>query len=111
MPTASLVYEMNQMLCDRLEDATGGRLEITLYPGGTLTPLYESLEAVGTGALEASVGYGTAYSGQIPEAGLFKEQPHGIQRYGSMWRLFYGTDGWYYTMSDLMAAHNVKCTN
>ena len=108
MPTASLVYEMNQMLIDRIEDATGGRMSITLYPGGTLTPLYVSLEAVGTGAIEAAVGYGTAYSGQIPEAGLFKEQPHGIQRYGSMWRLFYGTDGWFYTMSDLMAEHNVK---
>ncbi len=107
MPTASLVYELNEELCDTVLEATGGRVELTLYPGGSLTPLYETLEAIGTGALEMSVAYGTAYTGSIPEAGMFKEQPHGLLRADFYWRLFY-TQGWFEIFEDLLAPHNAQ---
>ena len=107
MPSGSLSYQIEEDLVDRIQKATGGRLELTQYSGGSLTPLYETLEAIGSGGLEMAEAYGTAYSGTIPEGGMIKEQAYGIQRADTYYRLIH-VYGWAEIYSDLLAEHNAR---
>jgi TRAP-type mannitol/chloroaromatic compound transport system substrate-binding protein len=107
MPTASLTFKEDIYLCELIKKATNGRLEITPYPGGALANLYDTFEAVGKGAIQIAHAYGTAYSGKIKEAGMIKEQPYGIQRFETYYRLI-NSHGWRRIYGDLMKPYGVR---
>jgi TRAP-type mannitol/chloroaromatic compound transport system substrate-binding protein len=107
MPTASLTFKEDQYLCELIKKATNGRLEITPFAGGALASLYDTFEAVSKGAIQIAHAYGTAYSGKIKEAGMIKEQPYGIQRMETYYRLI-NSHGWRSIFADLMKPHGVR---
>jgi TRAP-type C4-dicarboxylate transport system substrate-binding protein len=54
-----------QELADRVKKASDGRIEITVYPGGTLAASTEALDAVKTGAADMGWIYTTFFRGQF----------------------------------------------
>ena len=56
--------------CDRVREMSGGRLDITLYTAGQLTPTKEIVESLGAGTIDISYTTGAYYTGIVPEANL-----------------------------------------
>ena len=51
-----------------LKAASGGRLDITPYPGGEIMPTMETFDAVSTGTLKMDFSYGPYWIGKLPMA-------------------------------------------
>jgi len=69
-PAGSTLYDVAQLKLPALiEEATGGRIKFTSYPGGTLFPVDEALEAMGEGVCELGITAGSYFSGKLPVAG------------------------------------------
>ncbi|MCD8330916.1 MAG: TRAP transporter substrate-binding protein DctP [Oscillospiraceae bacterium] len=59
--SATLKYQYTQEWCDALEEATGGALHITIYPGGALASQDTAVEAMETGACDIAMVYTASY--------------------------------------------------
>jgi TRAP-type C4-dicarboxylate transport system substrate-binding protein len=55
-----------QAWCDKIKEATKGRVNITLYPGSTIASVPEELDAVKTGAADIAWIFSSLYAGQFP---------------------------------------------
>jgi TRAP-type mannitol/chloroaromatic compound transport system substrate-binding protein len=65
---AELTYKVFQDFCDRVKANTGGRLVIEPFAAGAVTGVFESLDAVGAGVLQAHSSWPGYFSGK--DAGL-----------------------------------------
>jgi TRAP-type mannitol/chloroaromatic compound transport system substrate-binding protein len=59
-------HKVFQDFCKRVKILTNGRLEIEVFPGGALVPVFESLDALQAGVIEGSQTGGTYFSGKNP---------------------------------------------
>jgi TRAP-type C4-dicarboxylate transport system substrate-binding protein len=65
-PVTSTQTKMHQQWADSIKEKTGGRVEITIYPGGSLSAATEALDAVKTGAADIGWIFTSFYPGQFP---------------------------------------------
>lgn len=57
--------------CNRVKVMTNGRLEITPYSGGQITPVFEMLDSVRANVLQGMSTCSVYHAGKLPEFGLF----------------------------------------
>jgi TRAP-type C4-dicarboxylate transport system substrate-binding protein len=67
-PVTSSQTRKLQEWSDRIREKSGGRLEITIFPGGSLSSSTEILDAVKTGAADIGWIFTSFYPGQFPLA-------------------------------------------
>lgn len=60
---------------EKVEQMSGGRLEIDVSPGGTFVPAFEVIDAVNDGILDAGGGDGDYLVGRHPAGSLFASAP------------------------------------
>jgi len=65
-----LYSEMIMYLAAQIEEQSMGRITVTPYPGGTLYPATEALEATQGGVSEMAVSDGSYIAGKLPVAGV-----------------------------------------
>jgi TRAP-type C4-dicarboxylate transport system substrate-binding protein len=65
-PVANSLSKDMQAWCDRIKEATEGRVEITLYPGGTIASSVEALDAVKSGVADVAWIFSSLFPGQFP---------------------------------------------
>jgi TRAP-type C4-dicarboxylate transport system substrate-binding protein len=65
-PVTSSNSKDMQLWCDKIKEATKGRVNITLYAGGTIASMPEALDAVKTGAANIGWIFSSMYPGQFP---------------------------------------------
>jgi TRAP-type mannitol/chloroaromatic compound transport system substrate-binding protein len=72
MDVASMVGPSitQKAFCERIKEMSGGRLEITLYTAGELTPTVEIVDSMERGMVDIAHTTGAYYTGTIPEAAL-----------------------------------------
>ena len=75
---------------DRINVASGGRLDMTLHPAGSIVPTYEILDAVHAGALDGEVSGISAQFGKFATAMFFDKYPAGPNAYESYVWLYHG---------------------
>jgi len=56
--------------CDRVREMSNGRLNITLYNAGELTPSLEVADSLRVGMIDISYGFPTYFTGIIPETAV-----------------------------------------
>lgn len=56
--------------CERIKEMSNGRLEISLFTAGELTPTFEIIGSMKTGMVDIAITSGSYYGGFIPEASL-----------------------------------------
>lgn len=77
-PNFPVMGEGCNLLADWINEASGGRLEVTVYGGGELIPALESFEAVSNGVAQLGHGAGYYWSGKIAAATFFATVPFGM---------------------------------
>lgn len=70
-----------EKMCDRINVASGGRMDITLHPGGAIVPAYEVLDAVAAGAVDGEVSGISTQFGKFATAMFFDKYPAGPNAY------------------------------
>jgi TRAP-type mannitol/chloroaromatic compound transport system substrate-binding protein len=65
-PAVSIWHYANEYFTDIVKDMSGGRLEITLHPGGSLFPVPDTLDNVVQGVVEMAQCGGVAFAGKDP---------------------------------------------
>jgi TRAP-type C4-dicarboxylate transport system substrate-binding protein len=65
-PVTSSNSKDMQAWCDKIKEATQGRVNITLYAGSTIASVPEELDAVKTGAADIAWIFSSLYPGQFP---------------------------------------------
>jgi len=68
---------MSKGLAERIELMSGGRIKITVYPGGALAPAKEIHRALARGQFEMATGAGAYVAGSMPEGYLEFALPGG----------------------------------
>jgi TRAP-type C4-dicarboxylate transport system substrate-binding protein len=76
-PRAHLQSELNQLFCDEIAKRTNGRVEITLYPAGTLTSPPKNFEGVVKGLSDIGMSCPLYVAGRFPVSEIF-EMPSDI---------------------------------
>jgi len=59
-------HYLNEYLPELIGEMTGGRIEITMHPGGTLFPIKDTLDNVAAGVVDLSMIGGTVSTGKDP---------------------------------------------
>jgi len=76
-PAGFMSYVSCEDVIKRINVASGGRLEITLYPSGAIVPGYEIFDAVDSHALDGQVSGISAQFGKFATAMFFDKYPAG----------------------------------
>ena len=76
-PRAHLQAAVNQLFCDEIAKRTNGRVEITLYPAGTLTSATKNFDGVVKGISDIGMSCPLYVAGRFPVSELF-EMPSDI---------------------------------
>lgn len=74
-PESMFLYEMPKKWAEDLNKASGGRLEVELYPAGALVAPQEVLDATNMGAINGYHGAGNLWVGKMPAAPFFCSFP------------------------------------
>ena len=82
-------YPLVEFFAEEIETATGGRMKMTVYPGGALVPSAEHLEAVAARTIDAAYSCGVYWQGTIPECGLEWGLPTTVRELTDMYDLWY----------------------
>jgi len=72
MPGGHLQAELNQLFSDMIAERTNGRVEITVYPGSTLTGATKNFEGVVKGISDLGMGCPLYTAGRFPVSELFE---------------------------------------
>jgi TRAP-type C4-dicarboxylate transport system substrate-binding protein len=86
-------YVCVEHFADWAREASGGRLDITVYPEAAVVPTEDTLTAISTGVVEAASSCGSYYASVIPEGELEAGLPMTWRDGMDMSILFYGL-GW-----------------
>lgn len=105
MPSASTTHKYLQEFCLNVNKATGGRLQISLFPAGALFPDMEGLKNVGAGVAEISYNYCQFYQGVIKEA-VTLMPPFGLMTFEDHYNLWY-YGGWREVMEPYYKKYNI----
>jgi len=76
-PRVHLQGALNQYFCDEIEKKTGGRVQITLYPGGSLTSAAKCYAGVEKGISDIGMSCPLYVGGRFPVSQIF-EMPSDI---------------------------------
>jgi TRAP-type mannitol/chloroaromatic compound transport system substrate-binding protein len=71
VPAASMFYELTKRFGDRVERMSNGRVKFEIVPDGAILPVYELLDGVDKGIVDAGYSWTHFWSGKHPAAGLF----------------------------------------
>lgn len=72
MPGGHLQAELNQLFSDMIAERTNGRVEITVYPGSTLTPATKNFEGAAKGISDLAMGCPLYTAGRFPVSEIFE---------------------------------------
>jgi TRAP-type mannitol/chloroaromatic compound transport system substrate-binding protein len=75
----SINHKVFERFCQRVGEATGGRLEITPLPVGSIVAYNETLDAVGSGVLDGQQSGAAYFAGKDPAFILISEFPGGYE--------------------------------
>ena len=76
-PPTGLIAENGQWFADRVQELSGGRLEIEILPSGALVPPFEVLDAVHQGVIDGGHTAAAYWLGKNRAATLFGPAPGG----------------------------------
>ena len=82
-------HAWEQELCEMIEKASGGRIEIELHPIGALVPPFETFDAVATGAIDLSLKTSMWWGGKEPTMNILTSLPGTFTHW-------YQLDFWYW---------------
>jgi TRAP-type mannitol/chloroaromatic compound transport system substrate-binding protein len=71
-------YKIEEQFAQRVKELTGGRLDIKVFPPGSLVPTNEMLDAVQGGMFEMMKTYEGYYIGKMPEVAFTSSLPLGF---------------------------------
>lgn len=71
-PLVHLQGALNQFFCDEIEKRTGGRVQITLYPGGSLTSAVNCYAGVERGISDLGMSCPLYVGGRFPVSEIFE---------------------------------------
>jgi len=91
---------------DRVREASGGRLDITVYPEAAVVPTEDTLTAISAGVVEAASSCGSYYASVIPEGELEAGIPMTWRDGMDMSILFFGL-GWQDIIREAYAEQDV----
>lgn len=77
-PHFPILGESADLMAQRIEEMSGGRLKIQVYGGGELVPPFESFDAVSQGVAEMGHGASYYWAGKMPAAQFFSGLPFGM---------------------------------
>ncbi|MBT9166309.1 MAG: Monocarboxylate 2-oxoacid-binding periplasmic protein [Chloroflexi bacterium] len=104
-PAAHPAFRLHQQWANDVNVASGGRLQITVHPVGTLFPLMEVFPAVSRGALDGAIMWGPFWRGIRPALALSCGQTSGLNAFEfTTWLHNYG--GWE-LIKELYAQYNI----
>ena len=72
MPGGHLQAKLNQYFSDMIAERTNGRVEITVYPGSTLTPATKNFEGAAKGISDLAMGCPLYTAGRFPVSEIFE---------------------------------------
>ena len=72
MPGGHLQAKVNQLFCDEIAERTNGRVQITLYPGSTLTPATKNFDGVIKGISDIGMSCPLYTAGRFPVSEMFE---------------------------------------
>ncbi len=67
-----------QRLAERIRTMSGGRLEVDVFPAGTIVPAFEVLDAVGGGSVEMGHTAAFYWRGKMPASVFYTTVPFGL---------------------------------
>ena len=91
-PGLPVLQEGCERLAKRVDEMTGGQLQIQVFAGGELVPPLQSFEAVSGGTVEVGSGASYYWAGKEPAVQWFSAVPFGLNAQG-MAAWFHGGDG------------------
>ena len=74
----TLPFQIEQRFVERVKELTGGRLEIKIFPPGSLVPTNQMLDSVQAGMFEMMKQYEGYYIGKMPEVAFTSSLPLGF---------------------------------
>jgi TRAP-type mannitol/chloroaromatic compound transport system substrate-binding protein len=74
----TLPYEIEKMFVERVAELTGGRLQIKIFPPGSLVPTNQMLDAIQAGMFDMMKQYEGYYIGKMPEVAFTSSLPCGF---------------------------------
>jgi len=77
--SAELTYKIFEDLCAHINKLCAGRLEITPFAGGTVTGVFETLDAVSAGVLQGHSSWPGYFSGKDPGLAVIGDFVFGYQ--------------------------------
>ncbi|MDX9871627.1 MAG: TRAP transporter substrate-binding protein DctP [Clostridia bacterium] len=84
-PTGSIMYNYSEYFARLVKEASGGRLDITVYAPDSLYPVLETLSSVGKGVSEMAACYGSFYKGLDPACMIEFCAPYSFNDYADMY--------------------------
>ncbi|MBI4637950.1 MAG: TRAP transporter substrate-binding protein [Candidatus Rokubacteria bacterium] len=84
-----LTFKIFQEFCERVKKLTGGRLEITPFSAGAVTGVFETLDAVSAGVLQAQSSWPGYWTGKEPGLAVISDFVFG---YSHPWQ----HDAWFH---------------
>jgi len=96
----------HDMVCNEITKATGGRLTVKPFVGGSIVPAYKELDAVDQGVLQMAYTCPMYNLDKWPAAGLISSRPAGLA--GEALRAWFNYGGGYQLMNKMMEGYNVE---
>ncbi len=92
-------------LCNAITEATGGRLTVKPFVGGSIVPAYKELDAVNTGVLDMAYSCPMYNLDKWPAAGLISSRPGGLP--GEAMRTWFNYGGGADLLNKMMKGYDV----
>lgn len=92
-------------VCNAITEATGGRLEVKPFVGGSIVPAYKELDAINENVLQMGYTCPMYNLDKWPAAGLISSRPNGLP--GEAMRTWFDFGGGADLMNKMMEGYNV----
>jgi len=92
-------------LCHAITKATGGRLTVKPFVGGSIVPAYKEVDAIDQGVLQMGYSAPMYNLDKWPAAGLISSRPGGLP--GESLRVWFDYAGGYKLLNKMMGDYNV----
>lgn len=103
--TGILFYDMMEHFADSVRAASGGRLNIKVFPAGAIVPAMETFDAVGKGVVEVGHSWPGYWKGKNEAFTAFASVPFGVDYEG--YNIWYYERGGKKMMDDLYGQFNL----
>jgi len=109
MPAGNVFYESLVRACKRAEEASNGRLKMTVHPEGAIYPATKELDGVHRGVLDFADTCYMYYKDRWPAAGILTAKPGGMSPMETLAWMFEG--GGQELVDEMLKDYNVKMIN